>query len=185
MKKVLYTFVVILIVFSLYFLIIGNHKKTSEFKVASDAFKNNNYIPIKYTASAENISIPLKLEHTPKDGKTIAIIMDDPDASKTPFIHWMIWNISASIDEIKENILPTSKVEELGGAIQGYNDFKTIGYSGPNPPSGIHNYNIHVYILDIFLDLESNATRTNLEDKMKGHILSEDVLIGKFGYTNK
>lgn len=150
------------------------------FSVSSPAFKNGDSIPVKYTGRGEDVSIPLEFSNIDKSSKSIAIIMDDPDAPSGTFTHWLIWNIPSTITSIPENI-PTDKVvSSLGDAIQGKNDFGRIGYKGPNPPSGTHTYRIKIYVLDSFLDLESNASKEDIENVMEGHILQSGLLEGKF-----
>jgi Raf kinase inhibitor-like YbhB/YbcL family protein len=160
-----------------------NVKEEVKFYVTSPAFKNGDYIPSKYTGHGEDISIPLEFNNIILTGKSIAIIMDDPDApTAVPFVHWLIWNIPTSITKILENIPDDSEIASLGGAIQGENDFGNIGYGGPNPPSGTHTYRIKVYVLDCLIDLKRGSSKESLENAMKGHILQSDLLEGKFSH---
>jgi hypothetical protein len=145
--------------------------------VTSPAFKNGGNIPIKYTGRGDDISIPLEFNNVISDAKSIAIIMDDPDAPFGTFTHWLIWNIPIT-ESIQENVPKNEKV--LNGAIQGKNGFGKIGYMGPNPPSGTHTYRIKVYVLDTLLDLDSNASKNTLESAIKDHILQYGLLEGKF-----
>ena len=184
--RFLFVIFCIVIILFIYIFMKGNFemknvkKEKFNFVVTSSAF-DNDYILSKYTADGEDISIPLKFENIGCNGKTIAIIMDDPDAPSTnPFVHWLIWNIPTTITEIPENISTSAKVESLNGAIQGKNDFGKFGYKGPNPPSGIHNYRINVYVLDIYLNLDSNASRNDLENNMQDHIIESSLLEGKY-----
>jgi Raf kinase inhibitor-like YbhB/YbcL family protein len=153
------------------------------FNVTSPAFKNGDSIPIKYTGKGIDVSIPLNLNNVSSLGKSIAIIMDDPDApTPTPFVHWLIWNIPTTITMIPEGIPNDKEVAILNGAIQGKNDFGEIGYMGPNPPSGTHAYKIKVYVLDRLLDLKAGSSKASLENAMKGHIIQSTLLEGKFSH---
>jgi Raf kinase inhibitor-like YbhB/YbcL family protein len=157
--------------------------KVDNFSVTSPAFKNGEYIPIKYSGIGENISIPLAFHNIDPRGKSIAIIMDDPDApTPKPFVHWLIWNIPTSITSIPEDIPPSEIVLTLDGALQGKNTTGEVGYIGPNPPSGTHVYKIKAYVLDYFLDIEAGSTKEELEKEMEGHILQSSLLEGKFSH---
>jgi Raf kinase inhibitor-like YbhB/YbcL family protein len=158
-------------------------KEEPSFEVTSPAFKNGDYIPDKYTGHGENISIPLVFNNVSSSGKSITVIMDDPDApTTTPFVHWLIWNIPASITEIPEGIPNSKEVSILNGAIQGKNDFGKTGYMGPNPPSGTHTYKIKVYVLDFFLNLGSDSSKEDIENEINGHILDSYLLEAKFSH---
>jgi Raf kinase inhibitor-like YbhB/YbcL family protein len=153
-------------------------KKMDSLKVLSSAFNDTGFIPAKYTCDTENVSPPLIWTKGPKKTKTYILICDDPDAPSKTWVHWVLFNIPSSVTELPEN-LPTEK-KILSGAIQGKNDFGTIGYNGPCPPSGTHRYYFKIYALDCELLLDSNAEKANVEDAEKGHILAAGVLIGKY-----
>lgn len=139
----------------------------------SSAFEKNKQIPSKYTCDGENISPPLKVEGIPEKAKSLAIIMEDPDAPAGLFIHWVAWNIPPT-GEVKEN---------AAGGSSGLNDFKKRGYGGPCPPSGTHRYFFKVYALDITLNLGSVAEKEDLENAMQGHTLTHGELIGLYRRT--
>jgi hypothetical protein len=141
--------------------------------VKSSAFEKNKQIPSKYTCDGANISPPLKVEGIPEKTKSLAIIMEDPDAPAGLFIHWVAWNIPPS-SQIKEN---------APGGSSGLNDFKKRGYGGPCPPSGTHRYFFKVYALDITLNLGSVAEKEDLENAMQGHTLTQGELIGLYRRT--
>ena len=151
-------------------------------EVTSSVFKNDGFIPTKYTGVGEEMSPPLKISGVDPDAVSIAMIVDDPDAPITPdpFIHWVIYNIPSSITDIGENIPNIEVVDSLGGAMQGNNGIEKIGYLGPKPPYGTHTYRFIVYTLDTVLDLAPGATRAQLEKAMEGHILQTGLLKGKF-----
>ncbi|MGI6329551.1 MAG: YbhB/YbcL family Raf kinase inhibitor-like protein [Bacilli bacterium] len=155
-------------------------------QLISPAFNNGEFIPIKYTGLGEDLSIPLIFKDLNPLGKSIALIMDDPDAPREePFVHWVIFNIPSSILKIPEGIPTNNKVLSLEGAIQGKNDAGKIGYIGPNPPSGVHTYKIKAYLLDSFLDLKEGVLKKDLEKEMQDHIISKALLEGKFQAKEK
>jgi len=142
-----------------------------ELKMKSSAFQPKQAIPEKYSCKGEDINPPLSIEGVPKEAKTLALVMDDPDASNGTFDHWVVWNIPASTKSIDENTVPGT---------EGINGMRQKGYTGPCPPSGTHRYFFKVYALDTELKLGSNARRSNVEKAMEGHILAKGELIGLF-----
>lgn len=143
---------------------------TSSLKISSTAFDHEGVIPSKYTCEGEEVNPPLQIDQIPADAKTLAIIVEDPDAPNGTFDHWLVWNI------------PPTKL--IGGdvtpGICGKNGGGKTGYYGPCPPSGFHRYYFHVYALDTELDLEGGADKTSLQQAMQGHILAEGVLMGRY-----
>ncbi|MCW4005542.1 MAG: YbhB/YbcL family Raf kinase inhibitor-like protein [Candidatus Bathyarchaeota archaeon] len=139
--------------------------------VKSSAFEHNKSIPSKYTCDGEDISPPLTVEGIPKDAKSLALIVDDPDAPMGTFDHWLMWNIP-----------PTGTIAEnaVAGA-QGLNSDKQASYMGPCPPSGTHRYFFKVYALDTQLNLDAKVTtKADLEKAMQGHILAQGELMGLY-----
>ena len=147
-------------------------------EVTSPAFDEGGMIPKQYTCSGVNISPPIKWSNAPKDTKTFAIICDDPDAPAGTWVHWVIFNIPAMVNELSEKIPPTEVLPD--GTKQGKNDFRKIGYDGPCPPSGTHRYFFKVYALSKELDLKAGVTKSELLKAMEDNILSEGQLIGKY-----
>jgi len=143
-------------------------------EILSLAFKSSELIPGKYTCDGEDINPPLQIKNMPDGTKSLALIIDDPDAPRGVWTHWLVWNINPEIKEISENFVPN-------GAIQGTTSFRKVGYDGPCPPSGIHRYFFKVYALDIMLNLPFSADALQLETIMKGHILGNAELMGKYG----
>jgi Raf kinase inhibitor-like YbhB/YbcL family protein len=156
----------------------------SDLKIASTAFENGGNIPLKYTGRGEDVSPPLEISGIDPLSKSIAIIVDDPDAPATPepFVHWVIYNIPADVGKIYENVPNLEIVTSLGGALQGSNGIGRIGYLGPKPPFGTHTYRFFVYALDAFMDIRPGASRKQLEREMESHILQTGLLEGKFGF---
>lgn len=149
-------------------------------QIKSTAFEDNGMIPKKYTCDGADVSLPLSWTKPPSSTKSIALICDDPDAPMGTWVHWVLYRLSPETTSLLENI-PTQK-EILKGAKQGINDFRKIGYGGPCPPKGpAHRYFFKVYALDIELNLLTGATKQDVERAMKGHILAEGQLVGKYG----
>jgi Raf kinase inhibitor-like YbhB/YbcL family protein len=147
-------------------------------EIMSPAFAMGGMIPPKYTCKGENVSPPLAWKGLPEGTESIAIITDDPDAPMGIWVHWVFYDIPAHVQALGESI-PQEKKPPVGG-IQGENDFRTIGYGGPCPPSGTHRYYFKVYALDTALGLPPGATKKDVVKAMNGHVLGESVLMGKF-----
>lgn len=154
----------------------GNEKMA--ITITSTAFKEGGMIPAKYTCDGQDISPPLKWEQIPKGAKSIALISDDPDAPMGTWVHWVIWNIPAEANGLPEAVPAKSQLAD--GSKQGISDFRKPGYGGPCPPSGTHRYFFKVYALDTKLDLPESSQKQDLVDAMKGHILAEGSLMGKY-----
>lgn len=152
--------------------------KKMAIKIESPAFNYGDFIPSKYTCDGANISPPLKWSEVPEGTKSIALICDDPDAPIGDWVHWVLYNIPPEIKELKENF-PSDKILK-DGSIHGLNDWKKYGYGGPCPPSGIHRYYFKIFALDIKLDLAPGATKKQLLDAMRGHIIAQGELMGKY-----
>jgi hypothetical protein len=153
-------------------------KKTDSLLVSSKVFDNAGHIPSKYTCDTENVSPPLSWTKGPDNTKTYVLICDDPDAPSKTWVHWVLFNIPSSVNELPENIPAEKSI--LSGALQGTNDFKTTGYSGPCPPSGTHRYYFKVYALDCELSLDYKAEKADVEAAMKDHIVAKGALMGKY-----
>ncbi len=136
-------------------------------------FDNNERIPGRYTCDGRNINPGLEISEIPEKTKSFALIVDDPDAPAGTWVHWIIFNIPPTIIKIEENSIPTHSK-------QGTNDFKKLDYGGPCPPSGTHKYFFKIYALDSELELEEGASKKELENAMKEHILEKAELIGLY-----
>ncbi|MBM4306010.1 MAG: YbhB/YbcL family Raf kinase inhibitor-like protein [Deltaproteobacteria bacterium] len=166
---------IVLLIF-LFFIVslgIGQEVSKTGFKISSAAYENNGRIPSTYACDGANINPPLKVENTPKEAKSLALVFDDIDAPRGSYVHWILWNMDPNVKEIKENSVPE-------GAIQGTNDFKKQNYGGPCPPGRGHKYVFKIYALDTRLDLSPSSTKTDLEKAMKGHILAQSQWIGTY-----
>jgi Raf kinase inhibitor-like YbhB/YbcL family protein len=141
--------------------------------VKSPAFGNNELIPSKYTCVGFDINPAITIADIPDGAKSLALIIDDPDAPNGTFDHWVMWNIPVT-GLINENSAP---------GVQGKNGKNENKYIGPCPPSGTHYYNFKVYALDVKLDLPVNTDKTALLKAMDKHILASGGLIGLFNKT--
>lgn len=145
--------------------------------IESSAFSEGGQIPRQYTCDGKDISPPLSWSGIPEGGKSLALICDDPDASKT-WVHWVIFDLPARANGLPEAVPARESV--LGGGTQGTNDFRKVGYGGPCPPSGTHRYMFKLYALDTEIKLSSGATKAEVERAMKGHVLAQATLMGKY-----
>jgi len=147
--------------------------------ISSPGFQEGERIPAKYTCQGQDISPQLDWSGVPKEAKSLALIMDDPDAPGGIFTHWVIFNIPPDSLKLPEAV-PTEP-QLPGSARQGKNDFGTIGYSGPCPPPGRpHRYRFTIYALDKQLDLKAGASKEQLIEAMGGHILNQARLTGTY-----
>ena len=147
-------------------------------QITSSAFIEEGMIPSKYTCDGQNISPPLAWTDAPAGTKSFALICDDPDAPMGTWVHWVAWNIPPTISKLDENI--TAQKESANGMKQGNNSWPEIGYGGPCPPSGTHRYYFKLYALDALLEIKPGATKEQLLKGMKGHILAEGHVMGKY-----
>ena len=156
----------------------GIPQEGKDMKLQSPVFNEGDMIPEKYTCDGDDISPPLKWSDVPHSAISLALICDDPDAPAGTWVHWVIFNMPAHTSGLKEFVPIERKLPD--GSIQGTNDSRKIGYGGPCPPSGTHRYYFKLYALNRKLELESGATKWQLVQAMKGHILSEAQLMGKY-----
>lgn len=157
----------------------------SDLKISSSSFAHNQPIPAKYSCEGKDVSPSLKWEGAPTGTKSFALICDDPDAMSVAnkvWVHWVIYGISAKTTELSENVAKTETVTSLGGAKQGMTDFGKVGYGGPCPPRGhgVHHYYFKLYALDTELNLAAKATKGQVEEAMRGHILAMTELVGTY-----
>lgn len=145
----------------------------------------------RYTGEGADRSPPLQWASVPEGAVSLAILCDDPDApsprrpSSTPWVHWVLYNIPATVTQLPEGIPRDAEPQEVPGARQGRNswDRDNVGYRGPMPPpgSGTHRYFFRIYALDCLLDLQpAQATMDTLLKAMQGHILAEGTLMGRY-----
>lgn len=147
-------------------------------RLTSSAFQEGGLIPAEYTCAGANVSPPLKWGDVPAETKALALVVDDPDAPRGTWVHWVVYNLPAATRELAAGV--PAQVELPGGGRQGRNDFGQTAYGGPCPPSGTHRYYFKLYALNARLDLPPGATKQDLLRAMYGHILDEGQLMGRF-----
>lgn len=149
-------------------------------RIETTAFDDGDRIPDRYTEDGDDVSPPLTVSDLPEGTRSLAIVVDDPDAPTKTWVHWLVWGIPADTSSIPEGVPSEGLVEELGGARQGKNDFDRIGYGGPAPPSGHgeHRYRFTAYALREHIDLDPGATREALEERLEGSTLETARLTG-------
>ena len=147
-------------------------------KLASPAFAEGGMIPAKHTGDGLDLSPQLNLEGLPEKAQSIALICDDPDAPAGTWVHWVLFNWPAKDTNFPQGIPPEKSL--ANAASQGQNDFRRIGYGGPCPPGGTHRYYFKAYALDVRLELAPGQTKAKLLDAMKGHVLAEAQIMGKY-----
>lgn len=169
MKTIL--LVIIVVILAVAGVVLLRSPKNMEIK--SLAFAQNGAIPSRCSCDGGNSSPNLQISGVPMEVKSLAIIMDDPDATRgVPFTHWMIWNIPPSTEEFLDGRFPPV-------AIQGKNDAGTVGYAGPCPPHGAsHHYHIKLYALDSELALTGDATLDDLTSEISKHLVDQTELVG-------
>jgi Raf kinase inhibitor-like YbhB/YbcL family protein len=141
--------------------------------ITSPAFVEGETIPVEYTCNGRNISPPLAWSGLPADTQTLALIADDPDAPAGIWVHWVVYNLPSSTDELPAGV--------QNPGVEGINSNRKTGYSGPCPPPGKpHRYFFKLYALDTSLELVPGATKGELEKAIRGHILAEGQLMGTF-----
>ena len=139
-------------------------------------FEDGSRIPEKYTCDGDDVNPPLEITDVPPRTKSLAIIVEDPDAPTKIWVHWVVWNIPPETERIEEDSIPRESIE-------GVNDFGKKGYMGPCPPSGIHRYKFKIYALDKTLSLASLSEKVDVERAMKGHIIAQATLNGIYSRT--
>ena len=144
----------------------------------STAFEDGGALPRRYTCDGRGISPPLSWTGVPPEAKSVALVLNDPDAPSGTFTHWVIFNIPGGENSLSEGI-PTDKTLSIG-AEQGVNSANKIGYIPPCPPRGTHRYIFHIYALDAKLELPPVVGKNQLMNAMEGHILAEGELMGTY-----
>lgn len=139
-------------------------------KLSSSSFEHNAFIPRKFSCQGDGINPSLSVEAIPGKTKSLALIVDDPDAPGGDFVHWVVFDIPVTI-RIEENSVPGK---------QGINSLGKSGYVSPCPPAGVHRYFFKIYALDVILNLRGSTTKVDLETAMAGHILEKAELIGLY-----
>lgn len=148
-------------------------------RLSSSGFTPGGEIPRRYTCDGDDLSPPLSWEGVPAAAASLALIADDPDAPAGTWVHWVLYGLDPATAGLPEGVPPDETV--LGGARQGRNDFRRIGYGGPcPPPNGAHRYFFKLYALRERLELEAGATKAELVAAMEGKVLAEGQLTGTY-----
>jgi hypothetical protein len=147
--------------------------------ITSMAFAAGKSIPVKFTGQGMNISPDLTWSGAPPSVKSYVLVCDDPDAPGGRWVHWTMWNIPSSATSLPEGVAGDATL--LDGSIQGITSFGRRGYGGPMPPKGnAHHYYFRMYALDALLTLDASASRAQLDEAMRGHVLSQGQLMGTY-----
>ena len=149
-------------------------------KLESSSFADSGEIPSRHTCDGADLSPPLSWSGVPKETRSLALVVDDPDAPdpaapKMVWVHWVLFNMPPSAAGLPENI---SSLPE--GTREGLNDWKRTGYGGPCPPIGEHRYFFKLYALDTALPDLGTPTKAQLEKAMQGHVLEQAELLGTY-----
>lgn len=144
-------------------------------KIISSAFEDKQLLPEKYTCVEKGVTPPLQFSEIPVNAKSLALILDDPDAVGGNFAHWVVYNIPVNVSEFAENTKPSG--------VEGVNSGGRSGYYPPCPPSGtgVHRYTFKLYALDTEMNLSGSVDKKAVENAMQGHILDQAELVGLFG----
>lgn len=150
--------------------------------IMSPSFMQGSEIPARHTCDGLNISPPIMWAGLPPGTKSLALIVDDPDAPdpaapQMTWVHWLLYNIPANTSELTES----GAGENLpSGTLQGVNDWHRTSYAGPCPPIGRHRYFFKLYALDSVLPDLKKPTKASLENAMQGHVLAQSSLMGVY-----
>ena len=167
MKAIWFGFVIFVGIFDM--------NAASSISITSSSFQAGGDIPAKFTCDGTNVSPALQIGGVPNEAKSLVLLADDPDAPRGLFTHWIIWNIDPKTTRVAENSAPAA-------GVQGTNDFGKRNYGGPCPPSGTHRYFFKIFALDTKLELKPNARRAELDAAMRGHVLAQGELMGRYSH---
>ena len=143
----------------------------ASFRLTSTAFDEGASIPVRYTCKGDDLSPPLAIAHVPAGAKSLMLIVDDPDAPRGTWDHWLLFNIDPATTHVADTTAPGD---------QGRNSWGNTRYQGPCPPAGTHRYIFTLYALDIRLTLPPRPDKAALYAAAKGHVLANTVLMGRF-----
>jgi Raf kinase inhibitor-like YbhB/YbcL family protein len=152
--------------------------QTTAFVITSRAFAHEEMIPAQYTCDGQDLSPALEWSTPPSATRSLALILDDPDAPMGTWVHWVLFNIPPDTQSLSQG-MPADK-ELPDGSVQGTNSWSRPGYGGPCPPSGTHRYYFRLYALDTVLPLNATAGKREVAAAMEDHILAEAELMGKY-----
>jgi Raf kinase inhibitor-like YbhB/YbcL family protein len=145
-------------------------------RVTSPAFSMNQPIPAQFSCDGQDVNPPLAFDGVPPEAKSLALIVDDPDAPGKVWVHWTVWKIDPKTREIRQDSVPP-------GAVQGVNDFGKTAWGGPCPPGGTHRYRFKAFALSFQPELAAGTSEPELVKAMQGKVIDKAELIGT--YTRK
>jgi len=151
----------------------NNLVNPNSMQITSNAFENNKDIPSQYTCDGSNTNPPLNFVNVPMGAKSLALIVDDPDAPAGTWVHWLVYNIEPSTTSLNENSVPLN-------SSQGLTSFGTAKWGGPCPPSGTHRYFFKLYALDIILNTNEILDANKFNEFINNHIIDKAELIGLY-----
>ncbi len=151
-------------------------------RITSTAFQPGGAIPEKYSKDGGNISPPLEWTGVPREARSLALIVDDPDAPGGVFAHWLLYGMPIATDRLEEDL--PHKATLFSGIHQGLNGYGVLGYGGPQPPSGTHRYIFHLYALDFEPELPPGIDLETLQNAIEGHVIDKAELIGTFAHRD-
>ena len=155
--------------------------RTMAFILGSSAFEHGAPIPARHTCDGEDLSPRLEWTDPPAGTKSLALLVDDPDAPVGNWVHWVVFDLPASARSLPEGIPKDGRLPTPAGGIQGKNDFGKLGWGGPCPPPGKpHRYFFKLLALDATLGLPPGASETDVERAARGHVLAEAELFGTY-----
>jgi len=165
------TFIILFLgLISLALTIESKAQEGANMRITSPAFEHNAFIPVKFSCQGKGANPPLAIEGVPKEAKSLALIVDDPDAPGGDFVHWVVYDAPVT-DRVEE--------DSVFGK-QGLNSLGKLGYVSPCPPTGVHRYFFKIYALDTLLNLKAGISKSDLEKAMAGHILDQAQLVGLY-----
>ena len=147
-------------------------------QISSPAFEPAGTIPARHTCDGAGTSPPLRWSAIPSGTRSLALVVDDPDAPRGTWVHWVYYDIPARLGGLPEAVAPAER--PAPGGVQGITDFRRLGYGGPCPPSGTHRYFFKLYALDAVLHLDPGVNKEGLLAAMAGHILARAELMGRY-----
>ncbi len=147
-------------------------------RIMSPAFEDGGRVPPKYTCDGDDVNPELRFADVPENAVSLAIIIDDPDSPSGNWLHWSVWNLAPSMRVLPEDA-------SLKGAMEGETDFSEIGYGGPCPSYGEHEYRFIVFALDCLLDLPRGTQRHILERAIEGHVIASATIKAKYQRIKK
>jgi Raf kinase inhibitor-like YbhB/YbcL family protein len=148
------------------------------FQLQSNSFTEGAAIPKRFTCDGQGVSPALSWSGAPTGTKSLALIMDDPDAPSGTFTHWVLYNMPSALASLGEAVAATQQVPGVG--TQGLNSARRTGYTPPCPPSGTHRYFFKLYALDSDLQLKPGLSARDLLASIQSHVLAQAQLMGRY-----